>query len=302
MKPAFLFSTLSRKSRFIIAAGIYIAAALFQLPAANSVAARFFAAIILFIPLLFLAVKNFSLKPSARGGGEWLAAELKDIDRLTARIQKIKKIKIPFIYQTAFGVLISFAALIIAVIAFAANKSNVAFVIVDVYLIAVPALWFARIRKWYPAALAAKIKELAPAISYQYPSLIILVPSMFFAENDRGEKIPTDLKLSLEKKEKVNDFISILFHLSYNQGPNGRVPYVYAACVCEGCGKSWNTLKRLEEPKFITEASSSIENGVTYGVVTYRLDTNSRPDAYRTTEADILKLIGFAVSALERLQ
>ncbi len=301
MKPVFSYTTLSWKSRFVLAAAVYAAVSLLQFFAADSAAVRWFAAVILCIPLFFLSAKHFSSKPDDTGKEEWRPVTMKEMDRLTSRINKIRKAKLPFIYSRTAGIMTAFIAVLSAVFNLFAGSAATAFIIIDIYLIFIPVLWFASIKKWYPAAMSRKIREFNIVLTRAYPQTVKLVPYLRFDENRNGEKIPEDFKITIEPLKKPADFIGIQFQLTYNEGPNGQVPYMYAVCICKDCGESWEKLKKIRARDFLTETSSSTEDGVRYGIVVFRLDTECRSDGYRTRDADIERLVDIAVKAIGEL-
>jgi len=315
------------RARFIIAFFFYALVALLQVLLVRGenlpVAALRFAGLgLLIVPLWFLKTRNFSSKPTEnkapgkkapRGrapqgsdsnqNGAWMPAALTEVDRLRERLRSVRKVKIPFIHSKYFGILITFlfffffiffAALVAGAVGF--------FVAIDLYLIFFPFLWFARLEKWLPA-IADKIDVFGPVLKAELPKKLQLSPMLFFDENTH---IPSDVRFMIAPALSVSqdlrdELLGAQIQLTYNNGPNGKVPYVYAVFITKGKGKIWQSLKNTKSAGFITEPGSSTEGAAVYGTVVLRLDTVSRSDGYHTRGKDVEQLLNLIVSALEKV-
>ncbi len=247
-------------------------------------------------PLFFLAVKKFSNKPADQGKEEWKTVTMTEIDRVLDRLRRVQKTKIPFVYTGGLAVLATLLTFFLCFNALKNGSPARAFIILDLYLIFAPVLYFARIKKWYPTELAGKLAAYQPVFSYNFPDKVKLSPSLRFDEDENGKKIPEDLRVTIRPSVCPPDFLGAQFHLAYNTGPNGKVPYMYAVFICKGEGTSWHSFKKMRFDKFITETSA--EKTSEYSTVVLRLDTKCRSDGYHTKPADIARLISNTNSAL----
>ena len=335
MKVEFLHTSLSKRTRFIIAFSIYVLSAFVQViltKAGNApVILRFIAFGLLVVPLWFLKVRNFSNKPAvekttadkAQAGkisagnsktapmqaGSWMTVTMTELDRLRDRIRATKKIKIPKIYSPAFAVIISFFSVFFLfsffmIIAIVTDYIAAGFFIaLELYLIFFPFLWFARIEKWTPG-ISGKIEAFGPVFDGELPKKIQLLP-MFF--NGPDDTVPSDIRLMLvpgpgAAQELKDELVGAQFQITYNKGPNGEVPYMYAVFITKGKGKIWQSLANTGASGYVTEPGSSTEDGTVYGTVVLRLDTKSRSDGYHTNKNDVKKLLGLVTRALEQLE
>jgi hypothetical protein len=224
-----------------------------------------------------------------------------ELDRLMDHIQRLRKTAIPAGYgKGALMFLTAFAAAV-GLLALLGGNSTAAFIIADLYLLFAPCLWFLRVQKWYPPGITRQLRDFGEVISYQWPQGVKLAPSFCLDRDSDGKSIPMDLKLMAEPSPKPQDFIGAQFQLTYNKGPNGNVPYMYVVFITQSRGTTWKTLKQLRYNGFVTEASSSVEDGTEYGTVVLRLDTNSRSDGYHTKRADIDRLLSYTSEALLRI-
>ena len=323
MKVKFLHTRLSLRTRFVIALFFYAAAALLQMPGWGSFSAitfRFAALGLLVIPLWFLKAGSFSNKPpvnkppagkaqagktaagkKADGGkqtGTWRTVTMTELDRLRNRIGTIQKIKIPLFYYPALGILMTIVSITLLVFAGIFTGAAGFFVILNLYLGFFPFMWFAQIEKWVPA-ISAKLDSFAPVLEARLPEKLRISPMLFF-DGDGADQVPGDIRLMLAP-EPGDELLGAQFQISYNNGPNGAVPYVYAVFITKGKGKMWQSLKDLRAARYLTEPGSSTEGDTLYGTVVLRQDTNSRSDGYHTNEKDVRELFGLVSGALEKL-
>ena len=333
MKVEFLHTGLSLRARSVITLFFYALAALLQVMFVKgdsfSLLIFRFAAIGLFvIPLWFLKARNYTNKPPAGSGskqkGTWRPVTVTDLDRFRDRIRTIRKAEIPVFYNWSIGIVVTFLFIFLLVPVGVIVGAVGFFVILDLYLVFIPFLFFARIEKWLPA-ISGKITAFDPILDSKLPEKIRLEPMLFFGggggnktpgkrthrelvsgEQVPGEQIPVDIRLMLApgtsaSQEVRDELLGAQFQVTYNNGPNGPVPYVYAVFITKGKGKIWQSLKNVGAAHYITEPGSSTEGDTVYGTVVLRLDTKSRSDGYHTHESDVRELLGLVVHALEKL-
>ena len=310
------------RARFIIAILFYTLVALLQVLIVRGenfpiMTLRFAGMGLLIIPLWFLKIRNFSgdplkkkapvkKEPKGSGSGQagtWMPVTLTEVDRLLDRVRAVRKVKIPFANNVNFGRVITFlffffflffAAMIAGAIGF--------FVLIDLYLIFFPVFWFARIEKWIPP-IADRIDVFSPVIKAELPKKLQLSPMLFF---DGDTNVPSDIRLMLAPALSVSrdirdELLGAQFQVTYNKGPHGKVPYVYAVFITKGKEKIWQSLKNTRSSGYVAESGSSTEGGTVYGTVVLRLDTNSRFDGYHTHEKDVEELLGLVVRAMEKV-
>ncbi len=313
MKPQFRYTKLSVKARFLLAGTLYLTAAMLHLvllrtgsAAQTSSAAQaivcWAGVLLLAVPLSFLAARNYTNKPETRdlstGKSEWKQVTMTELDRLRDHIQRLRKTSIPAGYGKGALVFLTLLAAVTGLLALMGGNSTAAFIIADIYLVFAPCLWFLRVQKWYPPGIIKQLRDLGAVISYQWPEGVKLTPSFWLDRDSGGKSVPADLKLMAEPSPKPQDLMGAQFQLTHNKGPNGDVPYMYAVFITKGRGTAWKTLKQFRYNGFVTEASSSVEEGTEYGTVVLRLDTNARSDGYHTKKADIDRLLRYTSEAL----
>ena len=316
MKVEFLHTRLSMKARFIIAFLFYFLVALLQVLIVRGenlpvTALRFAGFGLLAIPLWFLKTKNFSSKPAKKKAlkkadkesGKWLPVSLTEVDRLLDKTRSLGKVKIPFVFSPNFGRLFTFLFIFLfLLLAVIADNAVGLFILVDLYLIFFPVFFFARVEKKLPD-IAGRINAFAPVLKTALPKKLKLSSLFFFEQND---DLPADIRLMLEPSSTVPqevkmELLGAQLQLTFNNGPNGEVPYIYAVFITKGKGKIWQSFSNIKAPSYITEAGSSTEGDTVYGTVVLRLDTKSRSDGYHTRENDVKKLLGLVVQAMEKV-
>ena len=329
MKAEFLHTRLPLAVRFVIAFVFYAIVALLQVLMVRGgglplFVLRFAGIALLIIPLWFLKTKNFSNRPKldkapvkkAKAGksksikeekGTWKAVSMTEIDRLRDWIGTVRKVKIPFFYSRAFGALatfITFFVIVFSVVLTIFSGSVGFFIILDLYLIVFPFLYFARIEKWVPA-ISSRLDYFTPVLNAELPGSLRLSPSLLFDKNG-GDNMPSDIRLMVAPgantpQEIRNELLGAQFQLACNNGPNGEVPYIYAVFITKGMGAIWQVLKEIKSARYITEPGSSAEGDETYGTVVFRQDTKCRSDGYHTNESDVRELLGLVVKSLEAI-
>ncbi|MCL2319687.1 MAG: hypothetical protein FWC45_06350, partial [Treponema sp.] len=263
MNVEFLHTRLSLRARFVIAFLFYALAALLQIlmvrgggPALGLF--RFAGVGLFVIPLWFLKARSVSNKPGAgktkadkarKTGspgetGMWKPVSMTDLDRLRDRIGAIRKAKIPAVYSVKFGIPVTFPFVFLLFVAGFIIGAAGAFAVIDLYLVFFPFFWFARVEKWVPG-IGGKIDVFGPVLEAKLPETLRLDVMLFFGE---AGGVPSDIRLMLAPgpgapKEIRDELLGAQFQVTYNTGPNGEVPYVYAVFITKGQGKIWQSLQ-----------------------------------------------------------
>jgi hypothetical protein len=307
MKAEFKHTGLSARTRFITAAFFYALAALLQLlpvftarhlTAVPQNLLRLAGIALCLIPLYFLKTRNFSNKPADLGKEDWKPVTMTEIDRLADRMRMIRRAPVPFQYRTGFPVMVTCFAFFALIAAGISRGPAGFFFVIYLYLVFFPSLWFARFKKWYPRDLSAKLALFNPVFTHPFGGGVKLIPMIRFDEDKEGRKIPEDLRIMVEPKSKPADMVGAQLQLTFNQGPGGEVPYMYAVFITRGTGAAWQELSRLRFKNYITQAEGPGKGE--YATVVLRLNTKCRGDGYHTKEADIKDLALHTEQALER--
>ena len=229
------------------------------------------------------------LKSKVNDEGTWKPVTISEVDRLRAKLKSLSKVKTSGVSYILFGALLTFAFFVFAIIAAIFTGIVGFFLACELYLIFIPFIWLARLGNWYPK-IAEKLDVFMPVLNANAPAELQLTPLLLFdglggmIENP----LPTDIRFMLAPgdgmPQKVRDeLLGAQFQLSFNNGPDGRVPYVYAVFITKGMVKIWQTLKDFKSD-YIIESGSSAEGGIVYGTVVFRTS------GYHTREGDIRNL------------
>ncbi len=302
MNTRYVNTKMTEKARFITAASVYALAGLsllfvegVYLPLIISILLPAFTSFLLFS-------SNFTNKPKDIGREDWQQVTMTEISRVQFQIKKMKNAPVPFAYTAGFGVFLTvffIAAGIFFYVMF--TNTTLVFAVLCLYGIFFPFLWSARVDRWYPSSLAARLKEFDPILQYTYPKTVAIVPYLRFDQTEEGDKLPEDCKFMLsytpEKGKPVEDLVGIQIQITHNTGPNGTVPYFYAVIITRGKDVSWRKLSKFSADGFVCEAGGDEE----YGTLVIRQDTDMRKDGYHTKPDDINRLLETAVRAAELL-
>jgi hypothetical protein len=236
---------------------------------------------------------------------------VKEVDRLAGRLRRAKQLRIPLWYDIQLGIIITpLAGFALCVMGGLAGAEG-AFLLTALYLVFFPSLWFARIKKRYPRDLAEKLHAFTPVLNNpaETPEKkdspwngYKVTPMILFDRDNEGGKTPRDIRVMLEPpKNKTPELAGVQFQITFNRGPRGKVPYMYAVFITRGKGQLWQRLGDLEYPGYTVEKESSPEQEE-YGAVVLRLHTTSRRDGYHTREEDIKTLISRVKETLEKIE
>ena len=316
MKARFKYFNLSTKIRFCGAFFFYALAAFSRLPLGKppAVPALFSLGglVLLGPPLWLLAAQNFSSRST--GKEDWQNVSMKEVDRLASRIRKVRQARIPPWYGVHLGIITTLLGGFTLIVAGGLAGTEGIFLLTALYLIFFPWLWFARINKWYPQDLARKLNTFAPVLNclLETPDKkggpwdgFKIRPMFRFDKDQDGRKIPEDIRVMLGPPQNralgvLAELVGVQFQLSFNQGPNGKVPYMYAVFITMGKGTLWQRLGAMNYPGYVVEKDSSTGEGE-YSAVVLRLNTKSRSDGYHSREEDIRTLIGHVKDALGKI-
>lgn len=297
MEIKFRNTRLSIRPRFIIVFVIYvIVAALCALRPFIGFLFLIIVPALLFVSLWLLKNKNplnnVKAKKVVKGnepqqGQIWKPVTVTEIDRLRERIRSINKIKVPFIFNPKIRTWVTFVFFIIAFLSFVINWTFLS-AIISLYFIFVPFFWFAGLNNLLPP-VADKLNVFSPLFSTKLPDSVKLSPLLLFDTRNENP-LPSDIRVMLapgnNMSRKVRDeLLGAQFQMSYNTGPDGKVPYMYAVFITKGRGSVWQSLKTFTDSKYAVEAGSSTEDGKEYGTVVIR------KDGYHTTESNVINLV-----------
>jgi hypothetical protein len=303
MSPRFTAGHFSVRFRFIAAFILDCGAglALFAALRGEGVSpALFLAAGLSGLAAVLLAVENFTNKPDDQGKEEWREVTRTELDRITGKLEATRKIRIPLFYSPPFSVLSAVLFLMLSVVPSVAYGLRGFFSCLCVALVFIPCCFFARVIKWLPRDLSRKIEIFTPILTADLPDGMTLAPLLRFDEDRNGFQIPEDLRVLLKKKGGRQDFMGAQFQLSWNNGPGGKVPYVYTVFLFPERGDAWTKTVEQRFPHFLTEMGTSREEGENYETVVLRQDTSFREDGYHTTKDDVALLLSNTLAVLDR--
>ena len=314
MKAEFSLTRMSLRTRFIIAFMCYALSGLLMFlsiiyPQYKISFVVFLVYALLFVPIPFLKTVNFPGKQKSVSGskkkdsksGVWKPVTMTQMDRMVDSVNSLKKMKIPLLFKASFGVLSTIAFFVI----FLFTNGSITTMVVLFYIILFPLLWFTRVKKTSPySSIVEKMKIFNPLLGATLPVHFRLEPMLFF-KGGEGDEIPSDIRVMLapgpDASQKIRDeLLGVQFQLTYNSGPNGKVPYAYAVFITKGQGKLWETFKVFKFPGLITEPGSSKEGDTVYGTVVLRQDTKKRSDGYHTKPGDVKSLVSSVMSAFSQ--
>jgi hypothetical protein len=139
-----------------------------------------------------------------------------------------------------------------------------------------PILSSGTVSVWIPTELKQKMECFQPILSAAAQQGIVMTPYLRFDKDKEGRDIPEDLRVMVEPRRKPNDFVGIQFQVTFNNGPNGKVPYMYAVCITRGGGPTFHRVSQLSAAGFVVEHKQPGE----YGSVVIRQETYA--DGYET--------------------
>ncbi|MBN1646394.1 MAG: hypothetical protein JW874_00055 [Spirochaetales bacterium] len=308
MNDGFKFFKLSVAARLVLA-GVFFAAAV----VVQFFSTSFLAGLPCFIlAWLVLAVKTVTNKPDDQGLEEWKPVTMKEVDRLYDNLRKSKEFKKVRSLKAGCPAMIIFLNVGIFVLVFLAGPARALFgsggsknffwLVGDIVLMFIPAIFFGNLRVFVPAGLDMKASSFYVLLSETLPPGMVYTPYLRFDKDSKGRPVPEDIRLMLELKRKPDDFMGVQFQIAINNGPHGAVPYMYAVILTKGKAESYR--KILAGKSKLSHAVSGyiIEEGgdKDYGTVVIRQNTSG--GGYHTDESDIRSLRDAVLKCVHYLQ
>ncbi len=198
----------------------------------------FIGTLLMAAPLVLLSAKPWTNKPKDLGEEDWQPSSDAELDRIADNFAAIKKLRYPFWYRRAFGLPFTIILLFIAAVLLP-NQPRFSLAAFDAILLFWPALHFIRIHLWASDDFRLTMTALQAARSVAAPRGIVVTPYLRLDRDTEGLRIPEDARLMVEPKRKADDLIGIQLQTAINNGPNGKVPYLYAVVLTKGKGPSY---------------------------------------------------------------
>jgi hypothetical protein len=293
MNKEFRFFDLSLPSRLAIAAALYCLGALAGLLSGLPFLG-FALAALGWIPLALRAASN---RPDDQGLEEWRLVGIEEVDRLDEGIRAARKIRKKAASKGGVVALVLLSPLLffgfVGAAIFGRVDIQYGMGLAVVYL--VPALFFGRLKVFLPAEIDLKLPSFRAVLSRKPPEGLSVVPYIRFDKDEKGGDVPEDLRLLIEARRKPADLVGIQLQAAINEGPNGKVPYLYAVVLTKGRGQSWNAASRFTAHGYEVEAGGDD----TWGTVVIRQDTKG--GGYHTSPEDCRRLAEICQGLLQRL-
>jgi hypothetical protein len=230
-----------------------------------------------------MLAKGYSTKPRELGVEEWLPVDDGEITRMVETERAIRTVKRPLYAKTGVRVLVALV-LIVAFFMTAGSRSSRNLWFVSLASL-VPYFFSGGFRVWRPATLGMKLETFRPFMESPVPPGLVRTPYLRLDKTPEGRRIPEDMRMTVEPKRKPTDFEAAQFQVAINDGPNGKVPYLYAVFLCKGEGPTYRALaNRSEFPGYVVEAEASKD----YSTVVVRQETGGT--GYHTTYKDCERL------------
>ncbi len=230
--------------------------------------------------------RNFRNKPMDVGQEDWQPASVREFDRIKGNIQMTRQKRYAVIYRAGFGWFIGIALAVLAFIFSRADNRVVAVLCADALVLLLPFLFSGNVSLWTPQELAFRMRVFDPILSTEQAEGgdIIITPYLKLDKDAEGHQIPEDIRLMVEPRRKPVDFLGVQLQVAVNNGPNGKVPYMYSVFLCKGKGATYESLAANKFPGYVHEPGGDKD----YGYVVVRQPTSGT--GYHTTDADVHKL------------
>jgi hypothetical protein len=255
----------------------------------------FLPGIIVMVPgLLFLLAKSYRNKPMDIGQEDWQPASVLEFDRIKSNLQQTRQKTYGVIYRPGFGWFIAVVLFLLAVIIGGSGRPLGAFVCADALVLLIPFLFTGNVRLWTPQELAFRMRVFEPILSSEPAEGgdIIITPYLRLDKDKAGHQVPEDIRLMVEPRRKPADFLGVQLQVAVNNGPNGKVPYLYSVFLCKGKGASYQAVSRMDFGEYVQEPGGDKE----YGYVVVRQPTSGT--GYHTTDADVRRLFSLVKEKL----
>lgn len=288
MEPDFRFFKLGLGSRLVAAGLLYAAVAAIQVfgPGGPLFIAPLAAAWIV------MALKPVSNKPKDKGLEEWRPVSMAEVDRIVDNIKAARALRAKLAGPAALGVLALVGLSILSVVSLAFSDI-LALAAFDLALFSIPGLFFGRLKVFTPPELELKLPCFNAIATASLPKGYVLTPYLRFDKDEDGRDLPEDLRFMLEAVRKPADFVGVQFQAAVNNGPNGKVPYLYAVVLTKGrTGASYAAARAFKDKAYVVEAGGDGD----YGTVVIRQKTSGT--GYHTKPKDCERLLAAALKAL----
>jgi hypothetical protein len=247
------------------------------------------------VPLLLKPATN---KPDDQGLEDWRAVTVAEVDRLDDGIRDSTKLKRRTM-SVGTGLVIGIGAplaFLVMTWSYDFGRTDITYVVGNLALVLVPALFFGRVRVFIPGDIAFKMPSIRAVLAEPLPTGVAIAPYIRFDKDKSGADVPEDLRLMLELKRPPADLVGIQVQAAINKGPNGNVPYLYAVVLTRGKdGPAYSSARGLHAKGFEIEAGGD----TTYGTVVVRQATTGT--GYHTTPDDCRRLVRLCVEVLGRM-
>ncbi|MEI6873703.1 MAG: hypothetical protein WCL50_01080 [Spirochaetota bacterium] len=293
MEKEFRFFDLGLVSRLLLSVGVFALGLALEIAFPRFIVLGIAVVIAGWFPLMLRLVTN---KPEDQGLEDWRLVTLAEIDRLDDGISQSNKLKRRTM-SVATGLVIGIGgplAFIVMTWSFDYGRSDITFVVGNLVLLLVPALFFGRVRVFVPGDIAFKMPTIRAVLAEPLPAGITVAPYIRFDKDKKGGDVPEDLRLMLEQKRPPADLVGIQLQAAINKGPNGNVPYLYAVVLTKGKdGPAYASAKRMRVKGFEIEAGGDGD----YGTVVIRQATSgtgyhTKPEDCRALAKVCIELLG----------
>lgn len=284
------FSSYGLVIRLVISAVLYSVSFVLYY-SVDFTAGRFLAFVTALAPLFILYFPGVSTRPKDRGEESWCPVTMNKIDSIIAMNSRLKSVKIPFFYNPV--VMIPFLFFLLFFLLFLFSFSGISFnpfILIIPVTAFIPFLFYGYIRKWYPARLINSIKIFEPVYSAVLPENFLLVPYLRFDRDKSGLAVPEDVKFIYEPRRDIKGFNSVQFILTWNNGPKGSVPYLYAVLLFTDSDLREKIMTGCSG--YICEIQNTGENGEIFPLV---IRQNTSGSGYHTTKDDVHCLVSYVI-------
>jgi hypothetical protein len=256
-----------------------------------------FLGLIVMVPgVVLMWMRNFRNKPLDLGFEDWQPATAAEFNRIRANLAATKKQKFSPLHRGGLGILLVFAAGILAMFVGIGSSGLLGVAFLDVAVLLLPFAFSGNVSLWTPRELAFKMACLEPLAGAEPEGGQIIVTPYLRLDKDKDDRrIPEDVRLMVEPRRKSEDFLGAQFQVAINNGPNGAVPYLYAVFLCRGKGPTFQAISRMDFDSFIHEPGGDKE----YGYVVVRQRTSG--GGYHTDPEDCRRLYALVRDRLLRL-
>jgi len=247
----------------------------------------FLPGILVMVPgLLVMLMRGYRNKPMDLGQEDWQPASVREFDRIRSNLQQTRQKRYSVIYRSGFGWFIAVVLAILALAIGGAGRRLGALVCADALVLLVPFLLSGNVRLWTPQELAFRMRVFEPILATEQAEGgdIVITPYLKLDKDKEGHQVPEDIRLMVEPRRKPADFLGVQLQVAVNNGPNGKVPYLYSVFLCKGNGPSFQRVSRMDFGDYVREPGGDAE----YGYLVVRQRTTG--GGYHTTDADVHRL------------